>query len=201
MAAGHATVTALRSHTDGRQREPVLVLDAVEAFLSTPRCSESPNTRRAYDNVLRRVAELIGAYRALVDVDDDEIGAAITKLWGHAKPATWNRSRAAVGSWLAWCATGPGSCLKDAHMRRGVSARPYTQVCSKICPAVRSAGCPACHHESSADPGSWSQCAATTTGSCGNIDSADNGRSRRRTSLRPYAGSHARIPFPFASVA
>jgi hypothetical protein len=47
------------------------------------------------------VAELIGAYRALVDVDDDEIGAAITKLWGHAKPTTWNRNRAAVGSWLA----------------------------------------------------------------------------------------------------
>jgi hypothetical protein len=50
MAAGHATVTARRSHTDGRQREPVLVLDAVEAFLSTPRRDESPNTRRAYDN-------------------------------------------------------------------------------------------------------------------------------------------------------
>src|SRR5947209_17794484 len=105
MVADHATVTALRSHTDGRQREPVFVLDAVEAFLSTPRCTESPNTRRAYDNVLRRVAELIGACRALVDVDDDEIGAAITKLWGHAKPTTWNRNRAAVGSWLAWCET------------------------------------------------------------------------------------------------
>ena len=86
------------------------------AAVSTIR--ESPNTRRAYDNVLRRGAELIGAYRALVDVDDDEIGAAITKLWGHAKPTTWNRNRAAVGSWLAWCETKarwsapsvPGTC-------------------------------------------------------------------------------------------
>jgi len=28
----------------------------------------------------------------------------LTGLWGGAKPATWNRNRAAVGSWLAWCA-------------------------------------------------------------------------------------------------
>lgn len=27
-----------------------------------------------------------------------------TELWGKTKPATWNRNRAAVGSWLAWCA-------------------------------------------------------------------------------------------------
>ena len=30
--------------------------------------------------------------------------AALTTLWGNAKPATWNRNRAAVASWLAWCA-------------------------------------------------------------------------------------------------
>jgi hypothetical protein len=47
MVVDHATVTAPRSHTEGRQREPVLVLDAIEAFLSAPRCNESPNTRRA----------------------------------------------------------------------------------------------------------------------------------------------------------
>lgn len=118
MVVDHATVTAPRSHTEGRQREPVLVLDAIEAFLSAPRRTESPNTHRAYDNVLRRVADLIGAYRALVDVDDDEIGAALTTLWGHAKPTTFNRNRAAVGSWLAWCDTKarwsapsvPGTC-------------------------------------------------------------------------------------------
>jgi hypothetical protein len=34
----------------------------------------------------------------------DEIAGALTGLWGGAKPATWNRNRAAVGSWLAWCA-------------------------------------------------------------------------------------------------
>jgi integrase len=36
--------------------------------------------------------------------NDHEIASALIGLWGDAKPATWNRNRAAVGSWLAWCA-------------------------------------------------------------------------------------------------
>lgn len=98
-----ATVTALRPLTDHQQRGPVLVIDAAVMFLATPRCNESTNTQRAYSDVLHRVAELLGAYRALVDVDDDEIGAAITKLWANSAPTTWNRNRAAVASWLTWC--------------------------------------------------------------------------------------------------
>ncbi len=38
MFAEHATVTTLRLITGGRQRGPVLVADAVEVFLATPRC-------------------------------------------------------------------------------------------------------------------------------------------------------------------
>ena len=34
----------------------------------------------------------------------DEIAAALRRLWGGSAPATWNRNRAAVVSWLSWCA-------------------------------------------------------------------------------------------------
>jgi hypothetical protein len=34
----------------------------------------------------------------VADIANAEIGHAQTQLWGDAKPATWNRSRAAVGS-------------------------------------------------------------------------------------------------------
>jgi hypothetical protein len=62
------------------------------------------NTLRAYTNVLDRIGEQLGPGRPLAGVDDGEIGEALTTLWGEAAPSTWNRNRAAVGSWLAWCA-------------------------------------------------------------------------------------------------
>ncbi|MFI6742269.1 tyrosine-type recombinase/integrase [Nonomuraea sp. NPDC050451] len=34
-----------------------------------------------------------------------EIGTALADLWGASAPATWNRNRAAVASWLTWCQT------------------------------------------------------------------------------------------------
>lgn len=53
--------------------------------------------------MLDRAAERIDPDRKLSAVADDEIGDALTELWGATKPATWNRNRAAIGSWLAWC--------------------------------------------------------------------------------------------------
>lgn len=100
-----ATVTALRPSTGNQQHGPVLVIHAIEEFLASPRCNESANTRRAYTDVLHRLAELVGAHRPLAEVDDAEIGAAITSLWRNSAPTTWNRNRAAIGSWLGWCRT------------------------------------------------------------------------------------------------
>jgi hypothetical protein len=40
--------------------------------------------------VLHRVGELLGLCRALVDIDDEEIAAALHKLWSSAAPATFN---------------------------------------------------------------------------------------------------------------
>ncbi|QUN17003.1 tyrosine-type recombinase/integrase [Nocardia seriolae] len=89
------------------------VRSAIDAFLDTPKVKTNPNTLRAYTNVLDRAAEVIGPGHALAEITDTEIGEALTELWGAAKPATWNRNRAAVCSWLTWCSakqrwTAPG---------------------------------------------------------------------------------------------
>jgi len=46
----------------------------------------------------------LGPGRLLATVPGDEIAGALRGLWGASAPATWNRNRAAVVSWLAWCA-------------------------------------------------------------------------------------------------
>jgi integrase len=97
-----ATVTKLdtRRHGSGPT-----VRRAVEALLDSPKIQGNANTLRAYTSVLDRAAEVIGPDRALADVADDEVAEVLTESWGQAEPATWNRNRAAVGSWLTWCAT------------------------------------------------------------------------------------------------
>jgi hypothetical protein len=80
---------------------------AADAFLATPRTA-NPNTHRAYASAIDRTIALLGRDRPLADVTDTEIGAALTELWGQCAPATWNRNRAAITSWLLWCQTKKG---------------------------------------------------------------------------------------------
>ncbi|MFI6457051.1 tyrosine-type recombinase/integrase [Streptosporangium amethystogenes] len=75
---------------------------AAAAFLATPRTA-NPNTHRAYASAIDRVTTLLGRDRPLAEVADAEIGAALAELWGSSAPATWNRNRAAITSWLTWC--------------------------------------------------------------------------------------------------
>jgi integrase len=75
---------------------------AADAFLSSARCA-NPNTRRGYAGVIDNVIARLGADRALAGVADEEIGAVLTGLWGKGAASTWNRNRAAINSWLAWC--------------------------------------------------------------------------------------------------
>ena len=82
----------------------VTVAEAAEAFLSSPRAA-SPNTRRAYAGVIDRLAAELGPHRQLAAVPGDEIAAALRRLWDTSAPATWNRNRAALVSWLTWCAS------------------------------------------------------------------------------------------------
>lgn len=101
-----APVTDLRSRRPGpaRRGSGPTVRRAVDAFLDSPKIAGNANTFRAYTGVLDRTAAELGPGRQLDDVGDDEIEATLTALWGSAAAATWNRNRAAVGSWLAWCA-------------------------------------------------------------------------------------------------
>ncbi|MEV6906046.1 hypothetical protein [Amycolatopsis sp. NPDC051071] len=121
-----ATVTQLgtRRTAPGKTGGPA-VRAAIDAFLDSPKIRTNPNTLRAYTNMLDWAAETLGPGRALADVAE-EIAVALTALWGTAKPATWNRNRAAVGSWLTWCAaqqhwTAP--ILPDSAERRVHSGR------------------------------------------------------------------------------
>jgi integrase len=82
----------------------ITVAEAADAFLSSPRVA-SANTRRAYAGVLDRLVTELGPHRQLAAVPGDEVAAALRRLWGDRGPATWNRNRAAVVSWLNWCAS------------------------------------------------------------------------------------------------
>ncbi|MFG2227897.1 tyrosine-type recombinase/integrase [Streptomyces sp. NPDC048644] len=74
---------------------------AADAFLDSL-CN--PNTVRSYSTGVGKTAERIGESRLLGSVADDEIGEALELLWGTAAVNTWNARRAAVLSWLGWCA-------------------------------------------------------------------------------------------------
>lgn len=91
----------------------------VDRFLSSARC-RNRNTRRSYAGVLDRLAERLGTDRLLDDVSDQEIVDALDDLWGASAASTWNQRRAAVASWLAWCAKNgyPAPQLGDAAERR-----------------------------------------------------------------------------------
>ncbi len=75
----------------------------MEAFLATITVE---NTHRAYRIALTLFVGRLngGSTRPLSDVTDDEIGAALRALWGRAASSTWNARRAAVLTWLKWCA-------------------------------------------------------------------------------------------------
>jgi integrase len=88
----------------GTRGRTVTLAEAADAFLSSPRVA-SANTRRAYAGVIDRLAAELGPDRQLAMVPGDEVAAALRRLWGDRAPATWNRNRAAVLSWLTWCAS------------------------------------------------------------------------------------------------
>ena len=94
-------------HQAGRamttDKTAITVRAAVDRFLASPRCRQ-PTTRRSYGGTLDRVAGQVGPGRPLREVAGDEVGPALTRLWAAAAPATWNQRRAAVASFLAWCA-------------------------------------------------------------------------------------------------
>lgn len=99
-----ATVTDLGGRRPRLEADSPTVRRAIDAFLAAPRNRASANTARAYALTLDRVAEQLGVGRPLVEVSEENLSTALEHLWGEAAPATWNRNRAVVGSWLRWCA-------------------------------------------------------------------------------------------------
>lgn len=77
------------------------VRTAADAFLDS---LGNANTLRSYGTGVGKTADHLGDARPLATVLDDEIGAALELLWGEAAVNTWNARRAAVLSWLGWCA-------------------------------------------------------------------------------------------------
>lgn len=74
---------------------------AADVFLDS---LDNANTLRSYGIGVGKTAEHLGEARPLATVADDEIGGALEQLWGEAAVNTWNARRAAVLSWLGWCA-------------------------------------------------------------------------------------------------
>ena len=128
-----------------KQRSETTIGSAVDAFLSSPRLANS-NTARAYAAVLDRVTSDLGSDRVLAEVSGaevsgDELAEVVEQAWGRAAPATWNRNRAAVSSFLSWCAKNrylapglPPSLERRAEPpRRDPGAAPFghrTPACS-----------------------------------------------------------------------
>ncbi|MGP4025771.1 tyrosine-type recombinase/integrase [Actinomadura sp. 3N407] len=114
-AAGQRKITALRGGG-------VTLTEAADEFLSTRRVA-NPNTRRAYASAIdRTITRVGGGDQPLAEVTEEQIGDALAALWGECSPATWNRNRAAVSSWLTWCQTkkrwAAPSVPADAERRR-----------------------------------------------------------------------------------
>lgn len=133
MAATAAKLETRRGRQRPAESGGPTVRAAIDGFLDSPDVRATPNTLRAYTSVLDRVGEEIDSRRRLAEVLDDEIAGALTGLWGEAKPATWNRNRAAVGSWLAWCAERqhwPAPALPAAAQRRREN-NDYTKAVSR----------------------------------------------------------------------
>ena len=92
---------------------------ALDGFLSSPKL-KNPNTLRAYAAVLDRIAADVGAERPVAAVSGDELADAVEKGWTTAAPATWNRNRAVLSSFLSWCVENryPVSALPPSLERR-----------------------------------------------------------------------------------
>ncbi|MGI5290922.1 tyrosine-type recombinase/integrase [Nonomuraea polychroma] len=114
MSAAARKVAALRG-------DATTLAAAAEAFLASTRLA-NPNTHRAYVSAIDRTVGALGRDRLLADISDDEVGQALTTLWGGCAPATWNRNRAVVSSWLTWCregeAVGAPSVPAEAERRK-----------------------------------------------------------------------------------
>lgn len=93
------------------------------AFLATLAGAEQQNTKRAYGNVLRRLAREFGIESAVADLDAEALAAWFTATWAERSPSTWNVSldalRSAAGYWSDqdWITADPTRLLRRRKPR------------------------------------------------------------------------------------
>ncbi len=86
---------------------------AIDAYLATLRGMEQANTRRAYGQVLRRLAAEFGRETAPDSIAAERFAAWFGQQWGERTPSTWNVSldaaRSAAAYWIrnGWLAADP----------------------------------------------------------------------------------------------
>jgi site-specific recombinase XerD len=81
--------------------ERVGLKEAVEAFLAERDLAES--SRAKYRATLEALADGLGSDMPLVDVTGRQLVTFMRVRWAEASPATWNRHRATVRSFFAYC--------------------------------------------------------------------------------------------------
>lgn len=83
------------------QFETVELREAIEAFLVER--DLAAGSRRKYRATLETLAADLGEHRPVVEVEARELVAFLQRHWSDAGPATWNRHRATLRSFLAYC--------------------------------------------------------------------------------------------------
>lgn len=83
-----------------------------------------PGIHRYCAHTVGQMAETVGLYRALVDVEDEEVGEIMAMLW-DGEPTPLRRLRVTViAEWLAYCRSAAmpvpwlGNCADAEWLRR-----------------------------------------------------------------------------------
>jgi hypothetical protein len=99
-----AFVITRRANCGATERTgPVLMSDAVDAYLAHVRASASPAGVRVLAWLLGYVSDLVGPYRVLVEVDEHELAEALSVLHEVAPAARAIGTRDMISAWSRWC--------------------------------------------------------------------------------------------------
>ncbi len=82
---------------------PVLMTDAVDAYLTHLRAVGSPAHCRESGWLLGLVVDLVGPYRVLAEVDDDELAVSLAVLHEIVPAARALRASGTLMAWSRWC--------------------------------------------------------------------------------------------------
>jgi site-specific recombinase XerD len=81
--------------------ESPTLIEAAKAFLAERDLADG--TWRKYGATLGMLAEELGVRRPVAEITGRELVAFLADHWGQASPATWNRQRATLRSFFAYC--------------------------------------------------------------------------------------------------